>query len=235
MCRKNLVATLVVVTLAMACASAPVSPDRLASLGTVAVVARLEGDGPTSHVNEDDAFRSLIAAGLAPEEADRRLTELLRKIEDRFQLETRFRGELVDHLGQPPPFEIANPAVVSAATGSLLARPEGKSDYRRLSDAGISAVLELTVVKLELLPASSGRPPGLSAVARARLLSLPAQKELWASSVEVLPEAGSAVVVEPAALKADVEGSYREALGATARTVGEALARDLRGPPPPGP
>ena len=211
-----------------ACASQPPSPERLAKLGSVAVVARLPAEGPRSRLNEDEATRALLARDLSAAEADERLAAVLRKIEGNFELETRFRGELVDALGHPAPFEVVPEAAVSAATGSLLVRPEGPPSYKALARAGVEAVLELVVQEIELVPASGSRPAGLRIQAKARPPPAPDDEELWSSaSLELVPDPGSALVVDPEALKADPERAWLEAVGAAADAIGEQLGREL--------
>jgi hypothetical protein len=204
------------------CATAPPGPERLETLGPVAVIARVE----TSPVSRLHA-RPGIPDGTA---ADHELERTLAAVESAFETEVRFRGELIDSFGARPPFRVVPPGRVESLRGSLLVREEGPPDYRNLARAGVGGVLELAVERVELVAARGDRPSGLLIAARARFVELDRDDETWSRELVLEPRVGGPLAFDPAAPPAELEKRYLAALAAAAREVGRETALAFRQP-----
>lgn len=199
------------------CATSPPAPERLATLGPVAVIARVDA-APMS--------RLYSGPDVPASEADRELERTVAALESVFETEVRFRGELIDSLGPRPPFRVVPPGRVDSLLGTLLAREEGPPDYRNLARAGVAAVLEVEVERVELVAARPDRPAGLVVAARARFVELDRDAESWSRELVLEPRHGGPLAFDPTA-SAELERRYLAALAAAAREVGRATALAL--------
>jgi hypothetical protein len=209
---------------AAACASAPPTPERLRAVGPVAVIARVERE-PVSRFHRE----SRSPEGAA---ADRDLERVIAALESVFETEIRFRGELLDGFRGRPPFAVVPPGHVDRLRGTLLVREEGPPDYAPLARAGIGAVLEVAVVRVEVVAADGDRPAGLRVEARARFVELADGDETWSRDLVLEPRPGGPLAFDPSAPGADLERLYLEALGEAARTAGREVAAAFRGSAP---
>ncbi len=228
MLRRPLLALLFFVGSSVACAGVP-SKDRLHRFTSVAVVARVDEGAIRSELCEDDAIRARLAPSLSEEDADRRITERLQKAESGMELEMRFSGGVIEAFGESPPFVIASPTQVAAATGSLLAREaESHVDPRALARAGLDGLLDVQVIGLELLPPSGGLAAGLRLHVRATLSELPEERTLWRREFELVPERGSALEISTEEFEKDPDAVWRRALAAAATAAAAAIAGPLQ-------
>lgn len=224
--RRPLIALLL---LATGCVGTP-SPARLQRFTSVAVIARVADGAIRSELCEDDAIRARLAPKLDEAEADAKIGERLRKAESGLELETRFSGGVIEAFGERPPFVIASPTQVAAATGSLLAREaESHVDPRALARGGLDGLLDVEVLALELLPPGGGHSSGLRLHVRATLSELPDESALWRREFELVPEKGSALEISPEEFEKDPEAVWRRALGAAATSAAQAIAQPLSG------
>jgi hypothetical protein len=209
--------------IAPACVSAPPAPERLRAVGPVAVIARLERE-PESRLHRETPSPEGAAA-------DRELERVIAALEGLFEMEVRFRGELLDGFRGRPPFAVVPPGQVDRLRGTLLVREEGPPDYDPLARAGIGAVLEVAVARVEVVAAEGDRPAGLRVEARARFVELADGDETWSRELVLEPRPGGPLAFDPAAPEEEFERLYLEALGEAARTVGREFAAQFAGGP----
>jgi hypothetical protein len=202
------------------------SPSELARYKDLAVIGRVVREPVSELADNDPAGATGWVRDAQGDEADKQLTERIRKTMTRFVVARRF--EAAAQRGLPEGvFEIVNPTKVAEVLELLLVERQGaEPDYDRLEPLGVDAIMEIRVERLGLAKESRDHPPGGFVRGQARIMTL-GGKTLWALPFDVDESRDRMVEVSGSDFSGNVDGHWQETVDRLATAVSERIRADL--------